>query len=62
MSIGPIGGVPATGSPAIARPESMEAPGMPDHDHDSDDSPANAVAQSAAAASPVQRGRLDVKA
>lgn len=59
MGIGPIGGPTAAVTPATARPESMEAPGMPDRDHDSDDSPANAVA---AAASPAQRGRLDVKA
>ncbi len=62
MSIGPIGGVSAAASPAIPKPESTEAPGVPDHDHDSDDSPANAVAHTAAVKVAAQSGRVDVKA
>jgi hypothetical protein len=60
MSIAPIGGVGAAQSPPAAsnarKPESSEAPGVQDHDGDTDS--ATAAATSAAA----QTGRVNVKA
>ena len=54
MSISPVSG--AGHLPAPAKPESREAPGAPDHDHDGDNAPKAAAPKAAAAP-----GRVDVK-
>jgi hypothetical protein len=65
MSINAVGGVspvPSHAAPAsVAKPESAEVKGAPDHDGDADDSAAHAPAQ-AATGSSATPGHVNVKA
>jgi len=57
MSISPIAGTGSVQHTAPPKPESSEAPGAPDRDHDADNAPKAAPAKRASAA-----GRVDIKA
>lgn len=63
MSIGPISSVSAFSAPPAQKAESTEAPGVSDHDGDTDGSSAPApAAQPAAQGSSSTHGGVDVKA